>query len=256
MDIIAILVEPLVLFFIGAVVTGGVMILVISYPSWLERTMKKRRSATGETELRIAHATIVDDLAPLIDKLLREENIPISQVVVAEGIAVQTQEEPLLRIVGSDGRYINKGNSQRLKDALKNWIRKGVRVQYVLLNPHADAVRELGKFKNDLANGSRFEVHLLRTGEQGDADAAFAEAVKECGWQTFHPTLYFGKDDQVRAMWIEGYHGDDSEHAKNVRYAGPQAIARSDALQLEYARYEHQTDLMISHCDQLVPPSG
>ena len=147
--------------------------------------------------VKIAVAQIANDLVPLIDKL--------------------SLDNSRLRIVGYDGQYILGENRRLWRNALSRWLKKGLNVEYILMNPSQDVVNSFTRIKDKAKiKDGRLKIFVLEC-----PDANGLKEVKRL--KTTHPTLFSGGDG-TKAMWVEGDHPLGSRFAYDVTYVPPGAM--------------------------------
>lgn len=196
---------------------------IVAAAQWVwrkSRFARPHRDARSAEPIFIPAARIATDLVPLINDLVH----PGSR----------------LRILGADGLYFMRENGEFLKNSIRTWVKKGMIVEYILLEPGDGVKQKIMPLINELsdAHGS-LNVFALNH----DADK-ISSIVKEM--DTRHPTLFFGADGE-NAMWIEGLHKKNSIYAYNVRYISP--VAMSEAQRREFDRHREQMDLVVEHCN-------
>lgn len=150
-----------------------------------------------------------------------------------------------IRVVGNDGRYIVKRNGRAWHNGILEWTGAGLEVSYVLLGLDKDVrdrLESLSRETDKREGQGRLRVYVLQGGRSKEADSIADEL------RTFHPTLFAGADGR-KAMWLEGIHEADAEHAYNVRYVSPSAM--SDELEEEYREYDRKIDTLVKNCEVL-----
>ena len=209
------------LFALAMMPIGVACVVVAAQWVWGQtRFARPRRDARSAEPIFIPAARIATDLVPLINDLAR----PGSR----------------LRILGADGLYFMRENGEFLKDSIRAWVKKGMTVEYILLDPGDGVKQRIMPLIDELSDaGGSLNVFALNH----DADE-ISGIVKEM--DTRHPTLFFGEDGG-NAMWIEGLHRKNSTFAYNVRYISPRAM--SEAQQREFDRHREQMDLVVAHCN-------
>ena len=169
--------------------------------------------------VRIAAAQIASDLVPLVNKL--------------------SFENSKLRIVGYDGQYILGKNRRLWRKSLSEWLRKGLDVEYILMDPPREVIDSFKKIKEqEKEGGVRLKIFVF---ERSDASGmAKWEKLK-----TFHPTLFYGGDG-TKAMWIEEDHPLGSRFAYDVTYVPPDAM--DEEQNRKFDGYERMIDSFKIHC--------
>ena len=184
---------------IGAIGVGaGAIPIGYGVVHLYERYERYSRPSNGIDAVRIACASISSDLIPLIDGLPKAD-VPF--------------QGSKLCLFGNDGRYFVKKNGKRWRKKLIQWGNKGLEIEYILLDADTAVREEMRNLKEQL--GDKFEAIL--------ADDSLSGYLEENGLLTFHPTLFFGPNEQ-KAAWLEGRHEKDSEFAYNVLYLSPNAV--------------------------------
>ena len=201
----------------------GVTILVIWF---VEHRAKMSRDAFSAEVIFIPAAQAATDLIPLINQL-----------------PLQNSE---LWIFGEDGRYFTTANGVKFRKAILTWVRKGLRVKYVLLCP-GDGVKGAMQELVAESQGSKgaLDLWVLKKDEHNVNPAEFLQGIHLSEMRTRHPTLFFGPDDS-NAMWLEGEHRQDSKFAYNVRYVSPTAMT-SD-YKKEFEKQKKNITTILGYC--------
>lgn len=180
---------------VGSVPAGLLIVL------FFEHINRICRPSNGPRLVHIGCASAGSDFVPLINGLGKGRN----------GF-----EDSQLWIFGCDGRYFVNKKGRRWQRVFRKWTKKGLVIKYILLEMDDEAKSELRKLKKTL--GEKFDVLLLEHNEETQDITRKLE--------TFHPTLFFGKEDS-RAAWIEGLHRKNSIFAYNVDYVSPRLVRSS-----------------------------
>ena len=220
-------------------VTLGLLVLIVGVcvASRLDDRQKDQRRKTRDYRLadynsdgRLDSAYAASDLVPWVLKMGD-----------LKGCRIQ--------VLGGDGDYINGEKGRVWSDGLKNWVDKGLDVDYVLLEVN-EHTREQYMCLMDKLNESgnvHFRVMVAQKPIEG-----YPEGVRETeeDLRTCHPTLLYGSDQSKRAMWIEGDHQPNSEFAYGVWYVPPAAM--DDERKAEFTHYERQVEAIKPYCVELV----
>lgn len=172
--------------------------------------------------VRIAAAQIASDLVPLVNKL--------------------SLENSKLRIVEYDGQYILGKNRRLWRKSLSEWLRKGLDVECILMNPPCEVIDSFKKIKEqEKEGGVRLKIFIF---ERSDS-SKMAEWEK---FKTFHPTLFYGGDG-TKAMWIEEDHPLGNRFAYDVTYVPPDAM--DEEQNRKFDGYERMINFSKSHCREV-----
>ena len=199
------------------------------FASWLSGALYNERKRTKIRNsrplhpgrvVRIEEAQIASDLAPLVGKL--------------------SLENSKLQIVGYDGQYILGRNKRLWRKSLSKWLKEGLDVEYILMNPPGEVIEYFKKIKKQ-EGGVRLKLFAFeRSGASG-----MTEWEK---FKTFHPTLFYGGDG-TKAMWIEENHPLGSGFAYDVTYVPPDAM--NEEQNGKFDKYERMIDSSKSHCREV-----
>ena len=213
--------ETAELFALAMMPIGVACVVAAAQWGWRKsRFARPRRDARSAEPIFIPAAKVATDLVPLIDDLAR----PGSR----------------LCILGADGLYFMRENGEFLKNSIRAWVKKGMIVEYILLEP-GDGVKQRIMPLIDELSDARGSLNVFALNDDADE---ISSIVKEM--DTRHPTLFFGVDGE-NAMWIEGLHKKNSIYAYNVRYISPAAM--NEAQRKEFDRHQKQMKLVVSHCN-------
>lgn len=183
--------------------------------------LRNSRPRYPDRAVRIPVAQIANDLVPLVDKL--------------------SLKDSKLLLVGYDGGYILGKNKNLWRDSLSEWLKKGLNVEYILINPSRDAIDAFENIKEQ----AKGEVGKLEIWELKDPDRlAESERLKTC-----HPTLFYGGDNKTKAMWIEGDHPPGSSFAYDVTYVPPGAM--NDEQNGKFNEYESMIESLKKRCREM-----
>lgn len=153
-----------------------------------------------------------------------------------------------IQVFGGDGAYINQQKGVVWSDGLQDWVKKGLDVDYILLETDESTRKQcMGMMSKLNTDGN---VHL-RVMVAQKPDQGYPIDVRETAedLRTCHPTLLYGSDLGKRAMWIEGDHQANSELAYDVCYVPPGAM--SEKWKAEFEHYERQIDAIKPYCVDL-----
>ena len=220
--------------FISAMIPIAAAGLVfVVHRTWSRLASRPARDAWSREVIFIGAAKIATDLVPLIDDLVR----PGSK----------------LWILGADGLYFKTRNGPMFKDAIRNWVKKGMTIEYILLRPDSRVegdvrllVEETRKAKNHETAKGKFRVLVL-----GNDIDEIGSILREI--DTRHPTLFFGSDGD-NALWLEGLHRRNTQYAYNVRYISPAAMV--DEYKDMFDDYEKKMQKVMSRCDEWPRDAG
>ena len=202
----------------------GVTLLVLRVVDHRE-TMS--RDAFSAEVIFIPAAQAATDLIPLINQL-----------------PLQNSD---LWIFGEDGRNFTKDNGGKFAKAILTWVKKGLRVKYILLCPGEGVKDVMGQLvAESLASKGALDLWTLKGDGDNVSAAEFLRSIDLPEMRTRHPTLFFGPDD-CNAMWLEGEHRQDSKFAYNVRYVSPTAMTPDYKGEFEKQRKNITT--ILDHCE-------
>ena len=221
---------------IGALLGLLVLIVGVGGARRLDRPEEQRRQDERKTRLRdyrsagrLSSAYAASDLVPWI-------------------LGMADLEESRIQVFGGDGTYINQERGFVWSDGIKDWLREGLNVDYILLGIDKSTREKYMALMDKLnVDGSaRLRVKVARQPDKG-----YPDAVKqtEVDLRTCHPTLLYGRDGHPRAMWIEGDHQPNSEFAYGVSYVPPNAM--DDEWKQEFEHYERQIEAIKPYCVDL-----
>lgn len=194
------------------------LMIVIVFQWGAEQYSKRTRDAYSPETIFISAAKVATDLVPLINRLpLRSSEI---------------------WIFGTDGGYFAKPNGHKLVKAIRRWMKHGLTVRYILLQP-SDGVESVLRslIQESNCHDGSFSVSVL-----GDDTPSLQEILPEMRLR--HPTLFFGRDGR-NAMWLEGTHKENAMYAYNVRYVSP--VAMKGVYQEEFERQKTKLQLLLDH---------
>ena len=223
---------------IGAVLFVGAWLVAVGVGDWAESRrlgrVRKNRLERPDIARRIPSAQIANDLAPLIESLPGKNG-------------------GRLRIVGSDGEYIRGSPGGDLwAESLRRWVKKGLRIEYVLVNPSGAAWESL----ENLAKATKAAPGTLEIigfpGVGGERDGL--PDSPESLFGTFHPVLFRGSGGE-RAMWLEGRHNRGSLCAYDVTWAAPQAMCGKPWIDA-FEKHWRDIDSAIEACGGNRPPAA
>ena len=187
---------------------------------------KERRPSNGPDPIYIQRVSVATDLTPLIRGL--EENVPF--------------KDSELWIFGSDGRYVVKNKRKRWRRELSDWVAKGLRIKYILLDADQEVRDEIVKLKENMDKmGGGFEAVRLAEGAVPD----LAHELETC-----HPTLFIGPNNRS-AAWIERLHPRDSVYAYDVKYVSPNAMLAGRE-RAEFEAYKRKLKKILEHSVPIV----
>ena len=243
---IYILCSPMVWIVLGIILCVAVLVSALRYDypadsialgsaaffaSWLSGALFNERKRTKIRNsrpldpgrvVRIEEAQIASDLAPLVNKL--------------------SLENSKLRIVGYDGQYILGRNKRLWRKSLSKWLKEGLDVEYILMNPPSEVIDSFKKIKEqEKEGGVRLKLFVF---ERSDASGT-TEWEK---FKTFHPTLFYGGDG-TKAMWIEEDHPLGSRFAHGVTYVPPDAM--NEEQNGKFKKYERMIESSKGHCREV-----
>ena len=214
-----------------ALALGGVVAhLLDGHQEQRRQNMRKNRLHDYNSYGRLSSAYAASDLVPWI-----------LEMGDLQGCRIQ--------VLGGDGTYINQKSGSVWSKGLKDWIEKGLYVDYILLGidqstrkRYLDLMTELNR-----NNQTRLRVKVARKPNGGYPDDV--NKIRE-DLRTCHPTLLYGSDRSKRAMWIEGDHQPNSEFAYDVWYVPPNAM--DEECKDEFEHYEHQVETIKPYCVDLI----
>ena len=211
----------------------GILVVVLGYgwavcdSKYAISKKKEQRNSNSRTVIAMSVAAIANDLVPII---LGLENLQGSRVCV----------------VGNDGRYIVKQNGNTWKKGIKDWVKAGIEVNYVLLHPDQDVKKELQYLLSDVNNDGypgQLRVYILSEDRSQEVNSVATKM------ETFHPTLFTAVDGR-KAMWLEGIHEPNTVYAYNIRYFSPNAM--TPKAQNEFAGHEQKLNTLLGCSEELV----
>ena len=190
------------------------------YHEWKLARFRNNRPLDPERVVRIPVAQIANDLAPLVDKL--------------------SLENGRLRLVGHDGEYILGKNRRLWRNSLSRWLKKGLDIEYILMDPSREIIDSFTKIKEQAKEeDGRLKIFIFECADK----PVELERLKTC-----HPTLFCG-DDGTRAMWIEEDHQPGCRFAYDVVYVPPGAM--NDEQNSKFEEYEHMIEYSKEHCREI-----
>jgi hypothetical protein len=170
---------------------------------------------------RYSVATIANNLAPKLKRLSEDPAFA----------------RPTMYVVGGDGYPLwTEDDSYPWKGGLKDILKNGGAIQYLLTDPSSAVIAKLSKVKSDLENGveGKINIYFVCSESADPKNKADIESLR-----TFHPTLIEG--DGKRAMWVEGYHPAASTVAYACKFTSPEE-AKTDP---DYDRYKETITRLI-----------
>ena len=193
-----------------------------------QRQKKKERDERSRSAGRLDAAFAATDLVPWVSSL---ENL--------SGCKIQ--------IFGSDGGYVNRSNGDVWKQGLREWVKKGLKVDYILLSVDNEIITEYLNLMEDL-NGEEkcLDVQVVRGTNPKLSDPDLQATLKDL--QTCHPTLLYSKDGEKMAMWVEGEHAEGSDIAYDILYVPPEDIAQYSR---DFEHYERKIKPIRESCVSL-----
>lgn len=192
--------------------------IVVLFQWGAEQYSKRTRNAYSPETIFIAAAEVATDLVPIVD-----------------GLPLHGSE---IWIFGTDGRYFAKPNGYKLAAAIRRWMKRGLKVRYILLQP-GDGVEPVLQplFDDSGRYHGNFTVSVL-----GNDTSGLEDILPDLRFR--HPTLFFGKDGR-NAMWLEGTHKENAMYAYNVRYVSPAAM--NGVYKEEFERQKKTLELVLTH---------
>jgi hypothetical protein len=194
---------------------------------WLrERRVQTRLRMRDESleSCRYSVATIAKNLAPKLKRLTTED---------------RDFSSPTLYIVGGDGYPLWTEDDYPWRGGLKDVLKNGGVIHYLLTNPSSIVMAKLSRVKSELESGTEGKVHFYFVSSElvDETDQAVIESLR-----TFHPMLIEG--ESKRAMWVEGYHPANSTVAYSCKFTSPDE-AKTDP---DYDRYKEVILRLIEKC--------
>jgi len=156
---------------------------------------------------------------------------------------------PKLRQIleGSAVLYVTENDSAALlswraavwRHFLKEALKRGSTVNYILTDANEADKRKLAQLKNELESGTDGTIQFCfftRQLPDGDEDRKLRDSLR-----TFHPVIVEDSTQQ-RVMWIEGYHPiGNEEWAYHVEFLMPEDAAKDK----RYDEYKKLLDRVI-----------
>lgn len=156
--------------------------------------------------------------APLLSEYIIEAGVTGK---MAPRMGRYITEGSTVYIVGNDGRYTEKKRGKFWIKTIESWLESGASITYILTD--ADEVSRK-KFEAIAKAYPDNHFRYCELADVSEADEDISKLIKK--YYEYHPTLIeTSKGD--RAMWLEGYHPEDSEYAYDINFITP-AKANSD----------------------------
>ena len=203
---------------VGSIPVGLALVLILEY------IQKRCRPSNGANPIYIRRAKVSTDLVPLINGLAKK------------GIPFKGSE---LWIFGSDGRYIVNKNKGPWRKAFGNWARKGLKINYIVLEADEEVRKAFCTLKKTLEDS--FDATVLDQGAIPTVAREFA---------TYHPTLFLAPGNN--AAWIEGLHHRNSLCAYDVEYISPRAMRQWPEKKELFQWCKERLDLVRDNSTSLV----
>jgi hypothetical protein len=125
------------------------------------------------------------------------------------------KEGDTLTIVGGDGFYFSTPGGDRLKNAIKSWLDRGVKIRYVLVSGTVFSNRALC----ELAERNENLTVLFVNGARVEEEASQRLSILVEKYKTLHPTILSSDQlSEVKIAWVERYHPEMSHIANDVHY--------------------------------------
>lgn len=147
------------------------------------------------------HARIATDLVPKADEHLKGN----SEIL----------------IVGNDGENVTS-ECYPWTNNLKDWVKRGNTIKYLLVNPTQKAIDQLREVCNELI-GTKGSLEVLTINRELSIEKPDEEFIKR--WISFHFVTF----DNPKQLWVEENHPPSSTEATDCTYYPP-SIAGDVAL--------------------------
>ena len=134
-------------------------------------------------------------------------------------------------VIGYDGQSVSQENYRWTSDIMR-WVDQGNDVDYLLLEPHVEAVERLRHEarKIETVTGSLRIIGLQKKKPVKPEDK---QLIKQ--WETFHFVAF----DNPKQLWVEKNHPAGSTDAEGCAYFPPSAAGNSPLWTLLRHQFEH-----------------